>query len=112
MDLYGKVGKDVNILEQKDFDFCYNSKNIKDIDGMEFDLVICAGVSGVKWKANKFPKEDYNELSKLIVSCIINEYNTNKISKMKKLNRQRIINNYSLNLSINKHVSLWNDSIY
>lgn len=60
----GFVGS--NILEQKDFDFCYNSKNIKDIDGMEFDLVICAGVSGVKWKANKFPKEDYNQIINLV----------------------------------------------
>ena len=60
----GFVGS--NILEQKDFDFCYNSKNIEDIRGMEFDLVVCAGVSGIKWKANKFPKEDYNQIINLI----------------------------------------------
>jgi len=60
----GFVGS--NISEQKEFDFFYNSKNIDDIKGMKFDLIVCAGVSGIKWKANKFPKEDYKQIMNLV----------------------------------------------
>ena len=60
----GFVGS--NILEQGNFDKCYNSKNITDIDGMKFDLLVCAGVSGLKWKANKHPQEDYEQIINLI----------------------------------------------
>ena len=60
----GFVGS--NILKQKDFDFCYNSKNIEEIKGMSFDLVVCSGVSSIKWKANKFPEDDYFQIIKLI----------------------------------------------
>jgi len=60
----GFVGS--NILEQKDFDFCYNSKNIEEIKGKEFDLVVCAATTAVKWRANKNPREDYRAITELI----------------------------------------------
>jgi nucleoside-diphosphate-sugar epimerase len=60
----GFVGS--NILEQKDFDFCYNSKNIEEIKGKEFDMVVCAATTAVKWKANKNPREDYQAITELI----------------------------------------------
>ena len=60
----GFVGS--NILEQKDFDFCYNSKNIEEIKGKEFDLVVCAATTAVKWKSNKNPREDYRAIIELI----------------------------------------------
>jgi len=47
-----------NLAAQFRFDDCYNSKNIQDIRGKSYDLVVCAGVSAVKWKANRFPAED------------------------------------------------------
>lgn len=47
-----------NILNQHSFDFLYNSKNIEEIQGKNFDMVACAGVSAVKWLANKEPEND------------------------------------------------------
>mgnify|MGYP003627835336 FL=1 len=60
----GFVGS--NILEQSSFDKCYNSKNIESIAGEKFDTVVCAGVSSIKWKANKDPKEDFKQIQRLI----------------------------------------------
>jgi len=60
----GFVGS--NILKQNNFDRLYNSKNISNIRNNKFDLVVCAGVSSMKWKANKNPKEDYLQIVKLI----------------------------------------------
>ena len=60
----GFVGS--NILQQADFDKCYNSKNIEDISGNDFDLVVCAGVNSVKWKANKEPQKDFQQISRLV----------------------------------------------
>ena len=36
----GFVG--MNILQQKPFMFLYNSKNIEEIKGKEFDLIVCS----------------------------------------------------------------------
>ena len=71
----GFVGS--NISEQEKFDFFYNSKNIDEIKGMRFDLLVCAGVSGIKWKANKFPNEDYEQIMNLVKN--LNEVKFNKL---------------------------------
>ena len=71
----GFVGS--NILSQTTFDHCYNSQNIKDIRGKEYDLVVCAGVSSIKWKANKFPEEDFLQIENLINN--LNQTNFKKI---------------------------------
>ena len=60
----GFVGS--NILQQASFDKCYNSKNIEDISGNDFELLVCAGVSSIKWKANKEPKQDFQQIHSLI----------------------------------------------
>ena len=60
----GFVGS--NLMKQVAFDYTYNSKNISDISGKSFDLLVCAGVSAVKWKANKFPEEDLNSINTLL----------------------------------------------
>lgn len=60
----GFVGSNIN--RQENFDFCYNSQNIEEIKGRSFDLLICAGARGVKWKANKFPDDDFREITRLI----------------------------------------------
>jgi hypothetical protein len=52
----GFVGS--NLCRQTHFDRTYNSKNIESIRGQEFDLLVCAGVSAEKWKANKDPQSD------------------------------------------------------
>ena len=60
----GFVGS--NLLKQAEFDRCYNSKNIEEIIDEQFELVVCAGVSSIKWKANKSPKEDFQQIQRLI----------------------------------------------
>lgn len=52
----GFVGS--NLLRDGRFDALYNSRNIADIKGRHFDRVVCAGVSAVKWWANKNPEQD------------------------------------------------------
>ncbi len=54
-----------NLLRQRRFDELYNSKNIADIAGRRFDLVVCAGAPAEKWKANKDPAGDLLALAKL-----------------------------------------------
>ena len=55
-----------NIYNQLEFDDVYNSKNIEEIKGKKYDLVISAGVSAVKWLANQKPKEDWQNIEKLL----------------------------------------------
>jgi hypothetical protein len=52
----GLVGS--NLAWQRDFDRSYNSSNIGEIRGERFDLLVNAGVSAVKWKANEEPERD------------------------------------------------------
>jgi len=60
----GFVGS--NLKEQFEFTHHYNSKNISEINDMEFDLVVCAGISAVKWMANKEPEQDLANIDRLI----------------------------------------------
>ncbi|HBM90558.1 MAG TPA: hypothetical protein DD400_01575 [Rhodospirillaceae bacterium] len=43
----------------------FNSQNIEDIKGQSFDAVICAGISAVKWMANKEPEKDRQAIARL-----------------------------------------------
>lgn len=52
----GFVGS--NIQGQRPFDALYNSRNIHEIEGRSFDLLVCAGAPGTKWLANQRPLED------------------------------------------------------
>lgn len=52
----GFVGS--NLKQQYNFTDLYNSKNFQDMKDKEYDLVVCAGVSAVKWMANKEPQKD------------------------------------------------------
>lgn len=60
----GFVGS--NLLEQDNYDVLINSKNCDELRNKHFDKIVCAGVSAVKWKANKFPEEDLANINKLI----------------------------------------------
>ncbi|MCR9421163.1 MULTISPECIES: pyridine nucleotide transhydrogenase [Vibrio] len=57
-----------NLCEQMKFDHFYNSKNINDIRGMEFDELFISGVSAVKWLANKEPEKDLSNIDSLIAN--------------------------------------------
>lgn len=43
----------------------YNSTNIDDIRGEQFDRITCAGTSAVKWRANAEPEQDRAGVEKL-----------------------------------------------
>ncbi len=55
-----------NLDSQFAFGERYNSKNIAEIRGREFDLVVCGGVSAVKWWANQNPAEDRARIDALL----------------------------------------------
>lgn len=62
----GFVGS--NLVKQINFNFLYNSSNISEINGREFDLLIIAAPSAVKWKANQEPEKDLEMINDLINS--------------------------------------------
>jgi len=43
---------------QTTFDALYNSQNISDIRGKQYQLIVCAAAPAAKWKANQDPEED------------------------------------------------------
>ena len=59
----GFVGS--NLKKQYDFTDLYNSKNFQEMKDQKYDLVVCAGVSAVKWMANKEPKKDLESINAL-----------------------------------------------
>jgi hypothetical protein len=69
--LIGYTGLVGGILSgEMQFDTLYNSKNITDIQGGKFDYLICAGASGLKWKANKDTEKDLNSIKFLIANLL------------------------------------------
>lgn len=60
----GFVGS--NLKRQKDFTHFYNSRNFGELKGERFDEVVCAGVSAVKWLANKEPQRDWEGIKALL----------------------------------------------
>ena len=71
----GLVGS--NLMLQRSFNKTYNSRNISEIEGEKFDQLVCAGVSGTKFLANRYPEQDKNNILKLIE-------NIKKIREVKK----------------------------
>ncbi len=64
----GLVGSNIN--SQNTFSDLYNSKNISEIDNQEFDILVCAGVSPLKWLANKEPEKDLAGIESLIKNLL------------------------------------------
>lgn len=48
------------------FDALFNSSNIGEIRGKSFDRIVCAGVTAVKWWANRNPDEDLSRIRGLM----------------------------------------------
>ena len=71
----GFVGS--NLLRQRRFDATFNSKNIHEIAGRSFDLVVCAGAPAEKWKANADPRRDLDNIERLIHA--LEQMNTQKL---------------------------------
>jgi hypothetical protein len=59
----GFVGS--HLMEQGDFDAFFNSANFRDMAGHRFDEIVCAGVSAVKWWANRNPEADWQAIADL-----------------------------------------------
>ena len=55
-----------NLDRQHAFDARFNSKNIEEIRGADFDLVVVAGVQAKKWWANQNPAEDWAQIERLL----------------------------------------------
>jgi hypothetical protein len=60
----GFVGS--NLASQRDFAATFNSRNIEAIRGGRFEAIVCAGVSAVKWLANKKPEADWQGIRRLM----------------------------------------------
>jgi hypothetical protein len=54
------------LLRDHPFAATFNSRNIEAIRGQSFGRVVCAGVSAVKWLANKEPEQDWQAICRLI----------------------------------------------
>ncbi|MEQ1652803.1 MAG: NAD(P)-dependent oxidoreductase, partial [Hyphomicrobium sp.] len=46
----------------------YNSTNIAEIQHEHFDVIVCAGTSAVKWRANAEPEQDRAGIRKLMAA--------------------------------------------
>jgi len=60
----GFVGGNINA--QHEFDDVYNSKNIADIEGKEYDLVVSAANRAEMWRINQEPEADRAEIDVFI----------------------------------------------
>lgn len=59
----GFVGS--NLIRQNQFNEFFNSKNIEAIIGKGYDFLVCSGAPAEKWKANKEPIKDFENLKRL-----------------------------------------------
>ena len=55
-----------NLARQFAFDEHYHSTNISGIRGREFDLLVCGGITAVKWWAIQNPAEDKARIDALL----------------------------------------------
>lgn len=54
------------LLRQSSFESQYRSTNISEIEGLSFDMVLCAGAPAQKWIANRDPDGDQQRIEGLI----------------------------------------------
>jgi hypothetical protein len=60
----GFVGS--NLVARFPFTDVYRSTNIDEIRGKQYDLLVCAGASALKWRANQQPEEDLAAIHRLL----------------------------------------------
>lgn len=60
----GFVGS--TLLKQAAFENLYRSTNIQEIDGQDFETVVCSGAPAQKWISNKEPEDDLHKIESLI----------------------------------------------
>ena len=54
------------LLSAGGYTHCFNSRNFRDIQGQEFDTIVCAAIPAVKWLANKEPEQDRAAIGTLL----------------------------------------------
>src|SRR5438132_7761624 len=54
-----------NVARQWPFDALFNSSNIDDLRGGDFDEIVCAAPAAEKWKANADPENDARSIARL-----------------------------------------------
>lgn len=57
-----------NLARQHRFDAFFNSRNIEELAGQRFDLLVCSGMPAAKWLANREPDKDRAALDRLLRS--------------------------------------------
>ena len=57
-----------NLHHQNRFDFLYNSKNVGEIEGREFDLLVLSATQAQRWWANLHPQEDRQGIERLLAA--------------------------------------------
>lgn len=62
----GFVGGELRL--QTSFDDLFHSTDIETIRGRSYDLLVCAGAPAEKWKANKEPEKDRENLARLMAN--------------------------------------------
>ena len=60
----GFVG--TNLIAAHDFSARFNSKNISEIEGGQYDLIVCAAAPATMWAAEKDPEGDLANIRKLV----------------------------------------------
>jgi len=55
-----------NLAAKHQFDDVYNTSNINDIDGKEYDLVVSAATYAEMWRINQEPEKDLEQINGLI----------------------------------------------
>jgi hypothetical protein len=60
----GFVG--LNLCEQTTFEAFFNSRNLQDIEGKSFDVLVFSGAPANKWLANKEPEKDWANLQQIM----------------------------------------------
>src|SRR5688572_29777083 len=55
-----------NLAAQHAFTHGYRSRDIGDITGRNFDLIVCAGMPAEQWRANQEPEADRASLTRLV----------------------------------------------
>lgn len=71
----GFVGS--NLKQQFEFSHFYNSKNFQEIKNQNYDIVVCAGISAIKWMANKQPEKDLANIKALedvLATCHVKQF--------------------------------------
>ncbi|PTL80226.1 NAD-dependent epimerase/dehydratase family protein [Vitiosangium sp. GDMCC 1.1324] len=55
-----------NLLRQATFEGLFNSKNVEELAGKSYDILVCSGAPAEKWKANQEPETDRKSLGRLM----------------------------------------------